>query len=332
MNQNSALADNLPLVSVRVCTYNSSKYILDTLNSVFRQTYPKIELIISDDCSTDNTVGICKAWVDRHSDRFVRVELLEVPKNTGTSANVNRANSATRGEWIKGLAGDDMLADHAIETFVDYVTRHDQCRICISGIDFIDDDGNPTSYDSLVLQNYLNYLTEPLKKQQRRILQGLFMPSPPAFMAAELAKNRACDENFPFADEWPFFYKVLNEGNRIYPVTDILFHYRVREGSLSRINGGLDPRVVESMKNFAFRVIRPQMLRKGMLLSAWHITLVYNIQYWQSRNRYGSVASKLMKLGLLLSPVTYCRIAERIRLKYVISAKSKDIPIKERAE
>lgn len=49
-----------PLVSVVVITYNSSKYIVETLNSVKKQTYKNIELIITDDCSTDNTVSVIK--------------------------------------------------------------------------------------------------------------------------------------------------------------------------------------------------------------------------------------------------------------------------------
>ena len=57
--------DNL-LVSVCVLAYNSSKYILETLNSIKNQTYDTIELIISDDCSTDDTVALCTQWINRN--------------------------------------------------------------------------------------------------------------------------------------------------------------------------------------------------------------------------------------------------------------------------
>lgn len=69
-----------PLVSVSIITYNSSSTILETLDSIYSQSYQNIELIVSDDCSTDNTVEICKKWIDEHKDRFVRVELLTVEK------------------------------------------------------------------------------------------------------------------------------------------------------------------------------------------------------------------------------------------------------------
>ena len=56
--------NNQPLVSVPVITYNSAKFVLETLESIKAQTYQNIELVISDDCSTDNTVQICRDWVD----------------------------------------------------------------------------------------------------------------------------------------------------------------------------------------------------------------------------------------------------------------------------
>ena len=74
---------DFPLVSVPVITYNSSKTVLETLDSIYNQTYQNLELIVSDDCSTDNTVGICREWIEAHKKRFVRTELLTVEKNTG---------------------------------------------------------------------------------------------------------------------------------------------------------------------------------------------------------------------------------------------------------
>ena len=83
-----------PLVSVPVVTYNSANTILETLESIKAQTYPNIELIISDDCSTDNTIELCLEWLELYKERFTRTEVLTVEKNTGVSANVNRCWNA----------------------------------------------------------------------------------------------------------------------------------------------------------------------------------------------------------------------------------------------
>jgi alpha-1,3-rhamnosyltransferase len=58
------------LVSIVIITYNSAKYVLETLESVKAQTYEKIELVISDDCSTDDTVEVCRDGLKR-----IRIDL-----------------------------------------------------------------------------------------------------------------------------------------------------------------------------------------------------------------------------------------------------------------
>lgn len=108
--------NNRPLVSIVVLTYNSSEYVLETLNSAYRQTYQgELELIITDDCSKDNTVEVCREWLQAHGSRFVRTELITVDENTGVSKNINRGCRAAQGEWIKPIAGDDILTDDCIE-------------------------------------------------------------------------------------------------------------------------------------------------------------------------------------------------------------------------
>ena len=67
-----------PLVSVIVITYNSSKFVLETLESIYNQTYSNIELIISDDCSSDETINICQNWLYKNKNRFKNIELIDI--------------------------------------------------------------------------------------------------------------------------------------------------------------------------------------------------------------------------------------------------------------
>lgn len=120
--------DNL-LVSVAVITYNSSKYVLEALDSVRNQTYSNIELIISDDCSTDNTIELCNRWIDENRSKLSRIELMRAVRNSGVSANCNRAINACKGKWIKLLAADDILMSDCISDCVEYVHKHPDCKI-----------------------------------------------------------------------------------------------------------------------------------------------------------------------------------------------------------
>ena len=118
-----------PLVSIYTLTYKSSKTVLDTLESIYALTYPNIELIVSDDASPDNTVEVVKGWVESHKDRFIRVQVLTVEKNTGVAKNQKRAVAACKGEWIKNIAGDDALFPDAIEKLLAYTRKNPDAKM-----------------------------------------------------------------------------------------------------------------------------------------------------------------------------------------------------------
>lgn len=117
-----------PLVSVNVLMYNSSKYILETLESIKAQTYQNIELIMSDDKSTDNTVQICEKWIAKNKDRFASYQILVPDHNTGQSGNYNRAFRAATGEWIKEIDGDDLLLPNCLTDLVEYVNANPEAK------------------------------------------------------------------------------------------------------------------------------------------------------------------------------------------------------------
>lgn len=115
------IIDDNPLVSVVVITYKSANTILETLESFKQQTYKNIELIVSDDCSPDNTVEVVEEWIKNNSSYFVTVQLLKNSQNIGPSGNLNRGIKAATGEWIKSLAGDDTVTPDAIAKYVEYL-------------------------------------------------------------------------------------------------------------------------------------------------------------------------------------------------------------------
>ena len=116
------------LVSCTVLAYNSASTILEALESIKAQTYQNIELIVSDDCSTDDTVELCRKWIAQNSDRFVRVELITVDHNTGVCANSNRVLRACKGLWRKGIAADDKLLPNCVSDFIAFVREYPEAR------------------------------------------------------------------------------------------------------------------------------------------------------------------------------------------------------------
>lgn len=105
---------SFPLVSIIVLGYNSSEFIIETLNSIKTQTYPNIELLINDDNSKDNTAVLCKEWISLYGGHFKSVKLITSEKNLGVSASFKIPTEASSGLWIKYIAGDDLLLPRCI--------------------------------------------------------------------------------------------------------------------------------------------------------------------------------------------------------------------------
>ena len=102
------------LISVLIPAYNHENYIQDTIDSVIRQTYNNIELIIIDDGSSDNTLAKIKEYESKCQKRFKRF-LYSTQKNQGTVKTLNSLLSKAKGEYIAMIASDDMYYDEALE-------------------------------------------------------------------------------------------------------------------------------------------------------------------------------------------------------------------------
>ncbi len=220
-----------PLVSVSVITYNSSHTILETLESIKAQTYQTLELIISDDCSTDNTIDICREWIAKNGNRFVRTEILESPSNTGISANCNRAEDVCTGEWEKLLAGDDLLLPECIETYMKHVAgRHDLPCIfsrvqCFSAID-----GKEIKNYESFNYHFFNFSRE--EQLNHLIYEWNCIPAASVFFNLHLMRRLGIrnDERIPMLEDWPKWINILNAGYKLEFLNEELVKYRVSVG------------------------------------------------------------------------------------------------------
>jgi glycosyltransferase involved in cell wall biosynthesis len=108
------------LVSVLMTAYNREKYIAEAIESVLNSTYKNFELIIVDDCSTDNTVSIAKTFLIRDN----RIKLYVNEKNLQQFPNRNKAAAYASGKYIKYLDSDDRLYDWGLEYCVELMEKY----------------------------------------------------------------------------------------------------------------------------------------------------------------------------------------------------------------
>lgn len=110
------------LVSIVVSNYNNEKYIEECLDSLINQSYENIEIIIIDDCSTDNSVDIINSWINKINNyNKDKITFLKMPKNMGFSGAVTVGMYLAKGEYIAIQDGDDISHNKRIETQVKYL-------------------------------------------------------------------------------------------------------------------------------------------------------------------------------------------------------------------
>lgn len=121
------------LVSIIMPSYNTAEYISDSIRSVQAQTYENWELIIVDDCSTDNSMEVISAFNEP------RIRLLKNEKNSGAAISRNYALREAKGKWIAFLDSDDTWVPEKLEKQIRFMKEHNYAftftdyRTCLNG-------------------------------------------------------------------------------------------------------------------------------------------------------------------------------------------------------
>ena len=201
--------------SVLISNYNNGKFILDAINSVKRQTYPNWELIIIDDCSTDNSVDIYKSL-----EKDDRIRIFFNEHNMGQGYTKHQCVLRAEGEICGFLDPDDALAEDAVQIMVEEHRKHPDASLINSTRYDTDEHLNVLSVCSYACtipqgQTFLSYrkgITHfaTFKKKYYEMTEGIG-----TFML------RAPDHDL--------FYKLEEVGN-VYYVDKPLYYYRQNTG------------------------------------------------------------------------------------------------------
>lgn len=270
-----------PLVSICVITYNSSDTVLETLESAKSQTYQNIELIVSDDGSKDDTVAVCEKWLIENKDRFIHSEIVTVPRNTGTSANYNRAVDHSNGEWIKTIDGDDILLENCIQDNIYYVAANPEAKVVFSDYFIFKNKQRIREFkDNPFMQNNKNFFTVDTHNQYISLLSRNILPSPASFLYGDLIRHVRFDERYRYIEDAPLWIKLTKQGIRMYLLNKKTVMYRNQESISKSSTKYFSPLHVESSLSY-FWCERYYYIKENNLQNAYDmykkIYLLYDI-------------------------------------------------------
>ena len=297
---------NGSLVSIIVTTYNSAKYVLETLESAKAQTWQNLELIISDDCSIDDTLAICKKWVDENRERFVRTEILTVKKNTGVSASCNRSINACNTEWIKIIAGDDILLPTCVEDNMLFVRDNASATIIFSQVLVYEDKftaekliaTDPGSYPL----NLMDGSFSSSDQYKLLLLSDRINYTPSYFFNKQTILNvGGYDEQNRLVEDYPMWLKLTRAGYKLYYFHKPTVGYR---------------RHHEAANNIAeYGLFKPLLLKSGPLRQQYvYPYLPWDIAY--SEKHIFMISKLFQRLGLN-KKTPLCNLLYKISAVYI---------------
>ena len=279
------------LISIVVLTYNSQKTIIKTLESIKKQTYKNIEIIITDDGSKDNTLNLVIKWKNENKDKLKKIEIVESIKNMGIPKNCNRGLKKSNGSYIKFIAGDDILLNDCIEKNYNFLIKSKK-RICFSKMLWFTEDNNEFNFQKIFYFKKLS-LKKNAEEQYRLMLRSPENIAPTVFFQKSLLEEiQGFDEEFIILEDYPMWLKILKRGIKIEFLNEVTVLYR-REAE-----------AVTSQKNF---YINEYLYRDKKLLYDKII---------KRGNKIKNFTTEL-KILRLLSPIQWITLIIRIKDKNV---------------
>jgi glycosyltransferase involved in cell wall biosynthesis len=127
-----------PKVSIFIPAYNTERYIADTIGSIVNQTYQDWELIIVDDCSTDDTLSVCNSYAEKDT----RIKLYANEKNLGMMENWIYGVSLCNGKYWGKLDSDDWWHPDMLKECVAILDNHEDVGLVVSRFIEIDENNN----------------------------------------------------------------------------------------------------------------------------------------------------------------------------------------------
>jgi len=204
-------------ISIITPSYNSSRFIAQTIESVLSQTYENWEMIIVDDLSPDNSNEIIEEYVLRDS----RIKLIKLEKNSGPAVARNRAIEEASGRYIAFLDADDLWMIDKLQKQIDFMKAYNY-ELTYTAYETMSEDG-VNLHHTVILPKKLNY-NELLKANRIGCLSAIYDSKRIGKVYMPLIQKR---------QDYGLWLRVLKKVDYAYGMDEVLGRYRIMSNSVS---------------------------------------------------------------------------------------------------
>ena len=206
----------VPTVSIITPLHNSSKFISETIQSVLNQTYRDWEMIIVDDCSTDDSAEIVESFAEKDE----RIKLYHLKVNSGAAVARNTAIEKAKGRYIAFLDSDDLWTTTKLEEQISFMIKNNH-SFTFTAYNKIDEKGK--KFGEINVPTKVNY-NDLLKTCSIGCLTAIYDSKELGKIYMPLIRKR---------QDYGLWLRILKITPFAYAINKPLANYRVRTGSLS---------------------------------------------------------------------------------------------------
>ena len=245
-----------PSFSVVIPTYNRAGFIEPTLKSVLAQTYSSYEVIIVDNCSTDDTDQVLEPYVNARQIRYIKHD-----RNYERARSRNTGMQAAQGDFVTLLDSDDFMYPNNLADAAEYARTHPEIKCFHNLFESVDATG----------RMLYRYPTPELKDQLKAIACGNFLSCIGNFIHREIYQHYAFDTHpdLTGGEDWEYWLRVLAD-------------YKL--GRIEKVNSGVQQHPGRSVNNQSL-----ESMKKGLehlcakLATDPHLSRVYQRHLRQIR-------------------------------------------------
>ena len=289
---------NSPLVSVLVLTYNNQESIFRTLDSIFVQEYPSVELVISDDGSKVFDRPAVELYIEEHKRENIRgITISLLPENHGTVHNMNNALRVAGGEYIFTLSPDDLMTDGSVlDTYVAYMEKH-PVPVAFGKLRGVTPEGE-YRYELLSCdQDFDKLRSWDAKTTLHHLFRRNFLPAPTMFLRRSTYETYGYhDESIRLIEDYPYWIHLCLQGETFGYIDKIMVDYGLSGVSSTGAYGKM---FMEDMYRIYEKYIFPYDDRFGVLQKPYNLIKKSGLDFYMAKAHWDEYGS-LQKAGARL--------------------------------
>lgn len=301
-----------------VLAFNSSNTVIETLESIKKQTLKPSQLILNDDKSEDDTVSKVEKWLIQNSKVFKKISFLKNKERQGSVKSLKNSLQLVENEWVKPMAADDLLNKEYFQR-LDKKIKNNNFDIFICNLNFINEKSQKIElsdqyyFDCIPILFYFGrFLISYLLKYR------MVIPSSTAMFRTSVLKE-IVDLRFKLIEDWPMWNLIFSRKYKILYSKDKIFNYRIHSSQVtSSPKDKLTQKwIKQDLKNFLF-IYSSKINKKEKLLIKIHFIVFYLIKFFNSENKDKYVPGIItLKIAKLLNKIN-CSI-NNSKKDYILS-------------